>query len=77
MNTKQLKDMVGETIYQGDEVVFNADGGEQSGRVVGFKGSNVIVCSSRGKRFVLTPEQVFTDRGADRIVKEANQKRNA
>ena len=74
-NIEKVKDMVGETIRLNDGITFNADGGEQSGTVIGFSDFIVHVRSARGKRFQLAPEAVFTDRGADRIGKESDIKK--
>lgn len=75
-NDNLLKDMVGEVLIHKDEVTFQAGGGEQTGIVVGFNGMFVKVKSLRGDIFNLAPNDVMTDRGADRIVKnaEANRK---
>lgn len=75
INTHQIKDMVGEILQYDDEVTFQANGGEQSGRVKGFQGLFVQVLSARGYNFKLPPSCVMTDRGADRIVKEAEARR--
>lgn len=69
-NTHQVRDMVNELIEFNDEVTFQGNGGEQSGKVIGFKGLFVLVRSERGEQFNLPPNCVMTDRGADRIVKE-------
>lgn len=78
-NNHGVKDKTGEVLRLDDQVEFQLGMQPRSGRVVGFGHVPpfVIVEDMDGDEFTVEGDQIFSDRGADRLVAEAKAKRRS
>ena len=76
-NLHNVKDKTGEVLQLNDEVEAQLGMRPFSGRVVGFGHVPpfVMVEDMEGQVFTLEGDQILSDRGADRLIKESEAKR--